>query len=472
MAMNYRSILSNFSVALVAQGLSTMVGLLTSIVVPKLLGVEEFGYWQLFIFYASYVPLFSLGLNDGIYLVEGGHDRDATDKAALKSQFLVECGYQLVFGAIIVAVSLSGTLGSERSFVLFMTAVYLVLVNATNFFGYLFQAMNESKLYSALTMVNSVMFLVPLGIMLLFQDTDFKHYVIFYTLARVASLGFALWKARDFVTAGLVELRTALSLCWSNIRVGAKVLLSTTAGTLILGVARFMVDANWGIAEFGIVSLAVLITTFVMTLASQVTMVLFPALRQAEREEAISFFVAARDGLSTLLPLAYVLYAPLAVLLTWWLPQYEASFRLFALLMPLCVFDTQMTAVGNTFLWVLRKEGRLLAVNLCTLSISALFAAVGTFVLHSIPFVFGGAVLAVIVRYIYTERYVSRSFGVDGTLLHLGAIALSACFVASAFLLPTWEAWGLITVSCALYVFVNRGLLAKVVRSLKSSRRA
>ena len=61
--MDYRSILSNFSVALGAQGLSTLVGLLTSLIVPKLLGVADFGYWQLFIFYTTYLSIFKLGLN-------------------------------------------------------------------------------------------------------------------------------------------------------------------------------------------------------------------------------------------------------------------------------------------------------------------------------------------------------------------------------------------------------------------------
>lgn len=85
--MDYRSILSNFSVALGAQGLSTLVGLLTSLIVPKLLGVADFGYWQLFIFYTTYLSLFTLGLNDGVYLIEGGKRRDETNKKQLASQF-------------------------------------------------------------------------------------------------------------------------------------------------------------------------------------------------------------------------------------------------------------------------------------------------------------------------------------------------------------------------------------------------
>lgn len=453
--MDYRSILSNFSVALGAQGLSTLVGLLTSLIVPKLLGVADFGYWQLFIFYTTYLSLFTLGLNDGVYLIEGGKRRDETNKKQLASQFWVECGYQFIFAGIIVAVALSGVFDGDRSFVILMTAVYLLLNNCSNFFGYLFQAMNESKLYSISTIINCTCFLAPLLVMLVTGDSDFRHYVFFYAIARLASLGFSLWKGRDFLHAGLVDIQTSFRLAWKSIRAGSKLLLSTIAGSLILGIARFMVDANWGIEEFSIVSLAVSITAFVMTLVSQASMVLFPALRQAEKDEAVNFYLAASNALDVLLPLTYVLYAPMAALLTWWLPQYEASFTFFALLMPLCIFNSRMGVVGNTFLWVLRKESRLLAINIATLGISALFAVVGTFCFHSIGIVFGGAVLAVIVRSLYTEWYIGREFKVQKVSSMAGSIVITVCFAIATALLPLWTAWVVVAVICAIYSITN-----------------
>lgn len=466
--MDYRSILSNFSVALGAQGMSTLVGLLTSLIVPKLLGVADFGYWQLFIFYTTYLSLFTLGLNDGVYLIEGGKRREETNKKQLASQFWVECAYQCVFAGIIVAVALSGVFGDDRSFVILLTALYLVLNNASNFFGYLFQAMNESKLYSLATIINCTTFLVPLLIMLVTGDSNFKHYIFFYTIARCASLGFLAWKGRDFLSAGLVKFGVALRLSWKSIRVGSKLLLSTTAGTLVLGVARFMVDANWGIEEFSIVSLAVSITSFVMTLVSQASMVLFPALRQAQKHEAVGFYLAASNGLDVLLPLTYVLYAPMAALLTWWLPQYEASFTLFALLMPLCIFNSRMGVVGNTFLWVLRKEGRLLAINVGALAISTLFALVGTYCFHSIEVVFGGAVLAVILRCLYSEWFIGREFKVQKLSSLTGSIVVTVCFVVASAILPLWIAWAVMIVICGIYGVASRKRVNQALNLLKS----
>jgi len=51
--MNFKSVLSNLSVAIVAQGVSVALSIISSLLVPKLLGVEEYGYWQLFLYYIS-----------------------------------------------------------------------------------------------------------------------------------------------------------------------------------------------------------------------------------------------------------------------------------------------------------------------------------------------------------------------------------------------------------------------------------
>lgn len=81
--MNYRALASNMATAFLAQGVSFLASVAMSLLVPKVLGVTAYGYWQLFVFYTSYSGFFLLGLNDGIYLIRGGHsargDREARD---------------------------------------------------------------------------------------------------------------------------------------------------------------------------------------------------------------------------------------------------------------------------------------------------------------------------------------------------------------------------------------------------------
>ena len=74
--MNKQTILQNMSVAFLAQGVSMCLSILQTLLVPKVLGVEQYGYWQLYIFYISYVGFFHLGLSSGVYLTTGGQTRE------------------------------------------------------------------------------------------------------------------------------------------------------------------------------------------------------------------------------------------------------------------------------------------------------------------------------------------------------------------------------------------------------------
>lgn len=64
--------IKNFSYTLTSNLLSLLVSTLVILIIPKLLGVQEYGYWQLYIFYSSYVGFLHFGWNDGIYLRYGG----------------------------------------------------------------------------------------------------------------------------------------------------------------------------------------------------------------------------------------------------------------------------------------------------------------------------------------------------------------------------------------------------------------
>lgn len=69
--MNYSSIARNTMIAFAAQFISLSVSVVMSLLVPKIVGVADYGYWQLFMFYTTYSGFFHLGLNDGVYLING-----------------------------------------------------------------------------------------------------------------------------------------------------------------------------------------------------------------------------------------------------------------------------------------------------------------------------------------------------------------------------------------------------------------
>ena len=236
--MNIKSLASNLSIAFLAQGVSLVLSITMSLLVPKVLGVDEFGYWQLFLFYTSYVGFFHFGLNDGVYLLNGGRVRCELDKRSVNSQFWFGAAFQCVFAGIILSSSLGGGFGDQRGFVLAVTALFLVLNNASGYLGYVFQAINETKLFSFSIIIDKLVFLAPLCLLLATDVTDFRWYVAAYALSKLCSLVYCAMRAKDILASGFLGLHDTAYECAKSVGVGIKLMLANIAGMLVLGIVR------------------------------------------------------------------------------------------------------------------------------------------------------------------------------------------------------------------------------------------
>lgn len=465
--MNFRSLASNALTAFAAQGVSMVASLVMSLLVPKVLGVETYGYWQLFVFYAGYAGFFHLGLNDGVYLIEGGKTRDEVDKKSINSQFIVSFAFQLIIGFCIAVVSVLWTPEPQRAFVMLAFAAYMVVFNTSAYLGYVFQAMNETKLFSFMTMLDRGAFLVPLLVFVILRVDAFEPYVYAYLCARVCALVYCCWHARDILSSGMLSPALAVREAVGSIKVGCGLMLANVASMLILGVARALVDYEWGIEMFGKVSFALSIVNFFLAFVSQASMVLFPALRQGTNVERRSFYRGIRDMMEVAFPGIYLLYFPVAWLLTLWLPQYSEGMRYFAILLPMCAFDTKMSVCCTTYLKVLREERTLLRVNLVAVAGSTVLSLVGVYALGSLDAVLLGVVACIVGRSLWSERHLDRRMSVVSTWVPLQELMLTVAFTSLTLLAPTVVAIGVYTALYVVYLFANRDTARRLITSTK-----
>ena len=90
----------------VAANFATLgISVLLNLFVPKLLGVTEYSYWQLYVFYSSYVGFLHLGWIDGIYLKIGGEEYENLDKRNLGSQFWYLAIFECCISAFVILFS-------------------------------------------------------------------------------------------------------------------------------------------------------------------------------------------------------------------------------------------------------------------------------------------------------------------------------------------------------------------------------
>ncbi len=466
--MNKKLILQNMGVAFLAQGVSMALSVIQTLIVPKLLGVEQYGYWQLYIFYVSYVGFFHLGLSSGVYLTTGGQTRDQMDKAAIKSLMIFGITYQTVMAVVIVALSSYLQSGAERTFVVLMTAIYLVLQNFATFMMNELQCMNETKKSSFSTIVERLAFLAPLLVLLVLKVDSFYPYVFAYTASTMVQLVYCAWNLRDFWAAEWLGLRRAAALGWSSIKIGFPMMLANVMSMLILGIGRFFIDAQWGIETFGRLSLALSLVNFFLAFVSQASMVLFPSLRQASEHEMRSFYQAARDAMGLLFPAIYLLYFPMVWVLALWLPDYASTSVYLIFLLPICVFDSKFDITGVTYFNVLRRERVMLLVNVVAACASLVLTLVSVYLIGSVFAVIAAMTLTVVARGLWAEVYMNRLVGVPANAVGVAELALTVEFMLLASALPASPAFLIYAASYGVFLFAFRREFGGTIGKLRS----
>lgn len=466
-------ILTNIIYAFAAQGISLLLSILSSLILPKFFDLENYGYWSLFLFYTGYTGFFHFGLNDGVYLKIGGIEYEDMDKRLLGAQFRFGALFQTVIAIGIVMWAVLTGDGADTRFVFIMTAAYMLLFNLTLYLGCIFQAANETRLYSLSVMIDKVVFMVSIVALFLVKSNDYKTYVWFYMLAKLLAMVYCVYKGREVVFTKPLPVKTTLSESFDSIKIGINLTIANIAGLLILGVGRKLIEVRWGVEAFGEMSFSFTLTNFFILFVSQVSMVLFPALRQIDEKKQKALFDASKKVLSVILPVVFLVFIPAKEILLIWLPDYAISLTYMAILLPMCIFDGKMNLVCATYFKVLRKERFLLWANLISMSISALLCVWGAYGLESIDMIAVFMVISIGIRYFISQVYLEKILGdadrqKTERMLMLAELILVVVCSVSCFKLSSLWALLVCIVAYGVYLAVNKPSVTYVLNLISS----
>ena len=83
----YKNIIFNIMKVTTSNIIKLFAGVVVGFILPKIIGVSDYGYHKTFTLYATYVSLLSFGIVDGIYLKYGGKNYDQLNR----EQFRLYC---------------------------------------------------------------------------------------------------------------------------------------------------------------------------------------------------------------------------------------------------------------------------------------------------------------------------------------------------------------------------------------------
>lgn len=407
-----KNVIKNLSYTVTANFATLGISVLLNLFVPKLLGVTEYSYWQLYVFYSSYVGFLHFGWIDGIYLKIGGEEYDELNKKSLGSQFWYLMILELFISGIVIFWTLSFFQLNNQSVILILTAIESVVIIGKTYVLYIFQSTNRIKEYAQLSRNDRYLYVLFIGIYFLTGGRDFYWLIIMDILSKLIMTLWGVFRIRDMVTKKILPLRVLTSEILDNINIGSKLMLSNVASMLILGTIRFFVQQRWSIETFGKLSFTLSISNMFLTFINAVGVVMFPLLRRTNQSRLPKLFITLRN---IFVPVTYSLllfYIPAKFVLGLWLPAYHDSLIYMGILFPIVIYEGRMSLLINTYLKSLRKEKTILFVNIATLIASILLSLIVVFIIGSLTLSVILIIFCLLFRCILAEFFLCRTMEV------------------------------------------------------------
>lgn len=458
-------IAGNLVFAIVAQGVGLVSSFLTSLVLPRFLGVEDYAYWQLFLLYSSYSGFALLGLNDGLYLRLGGKRYSDLAYGELKAQQLVVFLSQVVVALGCLFAICMADVDPYRMTVYLLVVAMGLTTNLTQCLRYVFQCTNLTRISSIADLITKACFLLCMGVLLIFGVRISLPFIVSYLICQGLAFFYVLICARNVFAANSC-FSGVIGTCLADIRAGLKIMIAYYADSLIVGFTRMFTEWELGLAVFGRLSLSFSLTNFVLGFIGQVSMVAFPVLKRMDAAEQRNKYIEIRSLLHIVLPVAYLLYVPMKVLLGFWLPSYEKSFVYLALTMPLCIYSCKANFLFNTYMKMGRNEGYLCVINIGAMLLNVGFAFIGIHVFSSVEIATCGIIATVVLRDLAFEGFMARIYHDP----YVGS-CLSEALITTCFMLASWTlgVYSLPIVILALFVYLwvskkELQLVARMVR--------
>lgn len=384
---NASTFVSNIFWVFGSQLIVLALGVIKALILPIALGVEDFAYWQIYLFYTLYVGITTLGYTDGLYLKYGGFTLQDLPLAKIR---VANFFYLLVIAVGSVALFIFAALNDDfpRQVIFTAVALNVIILGVIANIGLTLQAVNELRAYAYLVSADKLFF--TLCLTGLFFDEFRSFYFIIATdiLSKFILMIILLYRYRQLFCGGLVVMSDGFREFVSSLGAGAQLLIANISGMLVFGVGRIIVEYGGGIEGYAHYAFSVTLSSIVFVSISALGVAVYPALKRLLREDYLNYFEKMNNAFLLIIFLMLSGFFPAVLLIDYFFINYRPALEFLSPMFIVIVLQGKMTLVNNTFFKALRLESQMLFANLCSLIVVC--------VVSTIIFLWTGAIVSIV----------------------------------------------------------------------------
>lgn len=455
----------NASMVIVAQAIILLTSVLKSLLIPQILGVDDFAYWQIYVLYSGFVGVFSLGFNDGIYLLYG--DKDYEDLPFAKMRVMTRLN-ALMLGLFAVTVCILALLMDDplRSSAVFFVGLDILAVCVSGLFLYVLQITNRFKEYSLFATVDKIAMLVAIACIALAGVIDPRAFMVADCATKFLVCGMLVWRCRDLLIGKAEGLSEGVREYLATIKVGISLLFANLAGMLAVNLGRFIVELAGDLSAYAYYSFGISLTNLVLTFVTAVSLTVYPSLKRLPESNLPKYFKKINNAVSIISLVSLACYCPVFIFVHTAFPQYQPMLAYLGMLFLSVIGQVKMQLLCNTYYKALRMERRLFVVNLEGIAIMLVTGGISYALLGDVRCVAAATAFTMLVRSWLSEWELARALNVWNSRRVRLEILVCGLFITAA-MFPGYVgpvASFIVCVLCVLLMAVKMKITKKVFK--------
>ena len=459
--------IKNFSYTLTSNLLSLVISLIVVLIVPKFIGKEAYGYWQVYLFYAGYIGFLHFGWNDGIYLRYGGKEYKQLNHQMFFSQYYMLALLQLIIAVAIVLFTTFFVTDPERRFIFYALSLCILLVNTRFMLYYILQTTNRIQEYAKAMILDRTLYCILIVLFLLLGSRNYKLMILSDLTGQAVSLFLAMFYCKEITLRKFSTFQFTFQETIANISSGIKLMLANIASFLIVGTVRFGIERSWDVVTFGTVSLMLSISNFMLLFINALGIVLFPALRRTDSTKWASLYIGIRDILMALLLGLLIFYYPLKTILLLWLPKYADGIAYIVLLFPIVLYEGKIALLINVYLKALREERAMLKINVIMFVLSVFMTILTVLICRNIYLAVLSITILVALRAVAAEIYLAKRLLLSIRKDIILELMLTFIFICSGWYIQSIWVVPVYLSAYIIYLIIKQKNIRKSITSLK-----
>jgi O-antigen/teichoic acid export membrane protein len=351
--------------------LAALVNVVLIFLIPRLISVEDYGYWRLFALYAGYVGFFHLGFADGALLRWAGRPLSELRQEILPSlKFLF---WQQVLFLVPLCLILRFLLPEKLRFVGVAVVLYAVVFNVITLLQFGLQGARVFRPVAISLVLGPTLFLGFILLWSLGRPTDFREVIVSYSLASSLVLGFLLFQTRPWQARRPMRTPTPMpmqSLVKDYLLSGWPIVVSNTGVGVILYADRLAVSWAAKIQDFAQYSLAASAMAVPITAIQACSKVFFSHLARLSPDGRKRVYGTASRTLLLAWTLLLPYYFALDVSVRQFLPRYIPSLEFARVLLLGIPFLAGIQILHMSFAYLHGKQIHFLIRTVAVLAVS------------------------------------------------------------------------------------------------------